>query len=84
MSAAKRVRVRACRQGMPCSADTIVRLVRRAALPTVPPVKVLGVDEWGATRSYRCSCKNSRKEDLTWGSAPKCSTLAESSAPGTM
>ncbi len=34
------------RQGMPCSADTIVRLVRRAALPTAPPVKVLGVDEW--------------------------------------
>ena len=34
------------RQGMPCSADTIVRLLRRAALPTAPPVKVLGVDEW--------------------------------------
>ncbi len=34
------------RQGMPCSADTIVRLVHRAALPTPAPVKVLGVDEW--------------------------------------
>jgi hypothetical protein len=34
------------RQGMACSADTIVRLVRRAALPATPPVKVLGVDEW--------------------------------------
>jgi transposase len=34
------------RQGMPCSADTIVRLLRRAALPAALPVKVLGVDEW--------------------------------------
>ena len=34
------------RQGMACSADTIVRLVRRAALPAPAPVKVLGVDEW--------------------------------------
>ena len=32
------------------------------------------LDDWGATRSRRCSCKNSRKEDLTWGSAPKCPT----------
>jgi transposase len=31
---------------MPSSADTIVRLVRRAALPAPAPVKVLGVDEW--------------------------------------
>ncbi len=31
---------------MACSADTIVRLVRRAALPAASPVKVLGVDEW--------------------------------------
>lgn len=34
------------RQGMACSADTIVRLVRRAALPATAPIKVLGVDEW--------------------------------------
>src|SRR5690242_17854113 len=34
------------RQGMPCSADTMLRLLRRAALPATPPVKVLGVDEW--------------------------------------
>ncbi len=34
------------RRGMVCSADTIVRLVHRAALPATPPVKVLGVDEW--------------------------------------
>jgi transposase len=34
------------RQGMACSADTILRLVRQAALPASPPVEVLGVDEW--------------------------------------
>ncbi len=34
------------RLGMACSADTILRLVRQAALPAAPPVKVLGVDEW--------------------------------------
>src|SRR5260370_25734049 len=28
----------------------------------------------GATRSYACSRKDSRKEALTWGSAPKCPT----------
>ncbi|MGZ3647076.1 MAG: PLDc N-terminal domain-containing protein [Ktedonobacteraceae bacterium] len=42
------------------------------------------VEYFGATRSRTCSRKNSRKEDLTWGSAPECRTLAESSAPGTM
>jgi choline dehydrogenase len=31
-------------------------------------------DHWGATRSRRCSCKDSRKEALTWVSAPKCPT----------
>jgi transposase len=34
------------RQGMACSADTILRLTKQATLPTTPPVKVLGVDEW--------------------------------------
>jgi transposase len=34
------------RQGMACSADTILRLLRQATLPATPPVKVLGVDEW--------------------------------------
>ena len=43
---AKPVHVRACRQGMACSADTILRLTKQATLPTTPPVKVLGVDEW--------------------------------------
>jgi len=34
------------RQGMACSAETLLRLVRHAALPASPAVKVLGVDEW--------------------------------------
>jgi zinc-finger of transposase IS204/IS1001/IS1096/IS1165 len=55
---------------MACSPDTLLRLVRRAPLPLSSTVRVLGVDEWGATRSCICSCKNSRKEALTWGSAP--------------
>ena len=35
----------------------------------------VGIEDFGATRKSRmCSCKNSRKEALTWGSAPKCPT----------
>ena len=57
------------KQGLSGSRDTILRLVRTAEpSATVPPKKV-GVDDWGATRSCICSCKNSQKEDLTWGSA---------------
>ena len=39
-----------------------------SAMP-VGQVRVVGVDDWSATRSCMCSCKNSRKEDFTWGSA---------------
>jgi transposase len=34
------------KQSMTCSASTILRLLRHGPLPTPPPVKVLGVDEW--------------------------------------
>jgi transposase len=34
------------KQAMTCSASTILRLLRHGRLPTPPPVKVLGVDEW--------------------------------------
>ncbi len=34
------------KQAMTCSASTILRLLRHGPLPTSPPVKVLGVDEW--------------------------------------
>ena len=38
-------------------------------LPEAGKVHVIGVDDWSATRSCMYSCKDSRKEDLTWGSA---------------
>jgi len=34
------------RLAMTCSPDTLLRLVRRAPLPSSSPVRVLGVDEW--------------------------------------
>jgi transposase len=46
-------------QAMACSASTVLRLLRHGPLPPPPALKVLGVDDWGATRSYICSCKNS-------------------------
>ena len=36
--------------GMPVSRRTLLRLVRAAPLPPVGPVRVVGVDDWGATR----------------------------------
>lgn len=56
--------------GMPVSAPTLLRRLRAVACPPPTSVRILGVDDWGATRSCICSCKNSRKEALTWGSAP--------------
>jgi transposase len=56
--------------GMEVSASTFLRAMRAAACPPPDTVRILGVDDWGATRSCICSCKDSRKEDLTGGSAP--------------
>jgi hypothetical protein len=63
--------------GMQVSAPTLLRHLRLVGCPPPSSVRILGVDDWGATRSCICSCKNSRKEDLTWGSAPECRALAE-------
>lgn len=57
------------RMGLPVSSDTLLRLVRAREVPERTTPKVLGIDDFGATRSYKCSCKDSRKEDLTWSSA---------------
>jgi transposase len=54
---------------IPGSPDTLLRLVKVSKLPPVSSPHVVGIDDWCATRSCMCSCKNSRKEDLTWGSA---------------
>jgi transposase len=56
--------------GISGSRDTILRLVRRSPQNAKTEPRIIGLDDWGATRSYICSCKNSRKEGLTWGSAP--------------
>ncbi len=56
--------------GMSVSAPTLLRRLREVSCPPPETVRILGVDDWGATRSYICSCKNSRKEGFTWGSAP--------------
>jgi transposase len=55
--------------GMSCSADTFLRMIRKTALRVHATPTHLGIDDWGATRSCMCSCKTSRKEDFTWGSA---------------
>src|SRR5260221_1831023 len=60
--------------GISGSRDTILRLVRRSPQSAKTEPRIIGLDDWGATRSRMYSCKNSRKEDLTWGSAPKCPT----------
>ncbi len=56
--------------GVPTTAKTIIRRVLQLPLPSEGSVHKVGIDEWGATRSRMCSCKSSRKEDFTWGSAP--------------
>ncbi len=56
--------------GLPSNRMTLLRLLRHTQDPPEPTPRRLGVDDFGATRSYRCSCKDSRKEALTWGSAP--------------
>ena len=58
------------RLAMPTSRDTLLRLIRSTAVPQHKTPQVLGLDDFGATRSYVCSCKDSREEDLTWSSAP--------------
>jgi transposase len=57
------------RLGMQVAPTTLLRRVRAVPVPQAGKVRVLGVDDFGATRSCMCSCKNSRKEDFTWGSA---------------
>jgi hypothetical protein len=43
--------------------------VRQSEESAKKSAKISGIDDWGATRSRMCSCKSSRKEDFTWGSA---------------
>jgi hypothetical protein len=56
--------------GMEVTSPTLLRRMRTVSIPSPSSVRVLGVDDWSATRSCVCSCKDSRKEALTWGAAP--------------
>jgi transposase len=55
--------------GMSVSGQTLLRLAKSLKHSISMAPEILGVDDFGATRSYRCSRKDSRKEDLTWSSA---------------
>ena len=57
------------RLGITTSWMTILRRIMKLPEAGSGPVTVLGVDDFCATRSCMCSCKDSRKEDLTWSSA---------------
>jgi len=60
--------------GMPISDVSMLWSLFLLPSPEIGQVRVVGVDDWSATRSCMCSCKDSRKEDLTWDSAPQCPT----------
>ncbi len=47
------------RLSIPGSPDTILRLVKGAQLPAACAPRVVGIDDWCATRSRMCSCKDS-------------------------
>jgi hypothetical protein len=44
---------------IPGSPDTLLRLVKRAELPASSSPRGVGIDDWCATRSCMCSCKDS-------------------------
>ena len=58
------------RLGITTSPSSLLRTLMQFRASRIPAVRVLGVDDWSATRSCMCSCKDSRKEDFTWGAAP--------------
>ncbi len=60
----------ASKLGMRISDTTLLWSLHLVPIPAVGKVRVVGIDDWSATRSRMYSCKDSRKEDLTWGSAP--------------
>jgi zinc-finger of transposase IS204/IS1001/IS1096/IS1165 len=49
----------AARLGMHTSRQTLLRRIMALPDPPVGSILYLGIDDFGATRSYRCSCKNS-------------------------
>jgi transposase len=57
------------RLSMPISRQTILRRIMDLPDLSAGSVIELGIDDFGATRSYMSSCKDSRKEAFTWSSA---------------
>jgi hypothetical protein len=51
------------------SADRLLVRIRRFPLAASPPVRVLSVDDFGATRSRRGSCTAFERRNRTWSSA---------------
>jgi transposase len=51
-------------QAMPTSFSTLLRLIRHSPAPFFPSPHVLGIDDFGATRSCMCSCKTSERRIL--------------------
>ena len=57
------------RLAMPVSGDTLLRLVRASGVPTSPPLRILGVDDWAWRRGQRygtiiCDLERRRVIDL--------------------
>jgi hypothetical protein len=50
--------------GMAVSSDTLLRLIRALEVPQRAVPEVLGIDDFGATRSCMCSCKTSERRIL--------------------
>jgi hypothetical protein len=67
-------RALARRVGMSVSAHTVLRLRMVSPEPVQTALRVLGVDDFGATRCRRGSCTTFERRNRTWSSA--FSTLA--------
>ena len=59
----------AARLGIQTTRQTILRRIMALPDSSAGVILFLGIDDFGATRSCMSSCKDSRKEDLTWSSA---------------
>jgi hypothetical protein len=60
---------RAARLGRRTTRQTLLRRIMDLSDFPAEAILFLGIDDCCATRSYVCSRKDSRKEDLTWSSA---------------
>lgn len=64
-----------CRLGMPTSADTLLRMIRRTPIAAPSKLRMLGVDDWAGRKSRRygtllCDLQQHRPVDLLDDRAP--------------